>query len=233
MTIRCIIVEDQQPAQKILRRFIGEIEQLELVGTFFNAIEALEFVKANSIDLMFLDVHMPKLSGVDFLKILPNPPKVIFTTAFADYALTGYELNAVDYLLKPFDFPRFYQAISKAQDVLYPKEHLPLSDVDQQPNYYFAKLDRELVKVNFDEIRFVQAAGDFVNIHLANSKLFLSENLKFWEVLLPISRFSKVHKSYIVQLSKIDRIVGNIIWMEEDRIPIGRAHRKEFMAKIL
>lgn len=233
MKIRCIIVEDQQPAQKILQRFIGEIDKLELVGVFFNAIEALEFVKVNGVDLMFLDVHMPKLSGVDFLKILPNPPRVIFTTAFADYALTSYELNAVDYLLKPFDFPRFYQAVSKVQDQMYHNEKPITSPVDSQPNYYFAKLDRELVKVNFDEILFIQAAGDFVHLYLRDTKLFLSENLKFWEELLPQTHFSKVHKSYIVPFDKIDKVAGNTIWIQEHRIPIGRAHRKEFLARIM
>lgn len=233
MKIRCIIVEDQQPAQKILKRYIEETTQLDLVGTFFNALDALDFVRVDRVDLMFLDVHLPKISGVDFLKLIPNPPKVIFTTAFSDYALTGYELNAVDYLLKPFDFPRFYQAVSKAQDLLRKNETLSAPSTEPSVNYYFAKLDRELVKVNFDEIRFIQASGDFVNVYLTDSKLFLSENLKFWEEMLPVSRFSKVHKSYIVQLDKIDKVTGNTILIETDKIPIGRAYRKDFMAKIM
>jgi len=232
MKLQCIIVEDQRPAQKILERFIADAPELSLAGTFSNALEASGFLAKNAVDLIFLDIHLPKLSGVDFIKGLPNRPMVIFTTAFQEYALEGFELDAIDYLLKPFDFSRFYQAVTKAVKRATPtSEHQgeqPATDT-KKPNYYFAKLDREYIKIHFDDILYIKASGDFVYLHFHGRKLFLSEGLKFWEELLPHDLFIKVHKSYIVRLDRIEKVSGNTIHINQELIPIGRSFRRAFL----
>ena len=236
MTLSCIIVEDQRPAQKILERYIGDTPELELRQTFVNPLEAISYLKSTSVDLVFLDIHLPKLSGIDFMRVLPNPPMVIFTTAFQEYALTGFELSAVDYLLKPFDFRRFYQAVNKALDRVNKDAAVHQSKPSQEEkspaNYYFAKIDRELIKIRFDEITFIKASGDFVHIYFKDKKLFLSENLKFWENLLPEHLFMKVHKSYIIRLDQIDKVSGNIIHVNNESIPIGRSFRQAFLERL-
>ena len=236
MNLQCIIVEDQRPAQKILERFIGDTPELSLVGTFSNALEASGFLTRNPVDLIFLDIHLPKLSGVDFIKGLPNRPMVIFTTAFQEYALTGFELDAIDYLLKPFDFSRFYQAVTKALKRANPAEtRRPVgesSSESKKPPYYFARLDREYIKIHFDDIFYLKASGDFVYLHFEDKKLFLSEGLKFWEELLPDDVFIKVHKSYIVRLDRIEKVSGNTIYLNEAQIPIGRSFKKTFLEAI-
>ena len=236
MTLSCIIVEDQRPAQKILERYIGDTPELELRQTFVNPLEAISYLKSTSVDLVFLDIHLPKLSGIDFMRVLPNPPMVIFTTAFQEYALTGFELSAVDYLLKPFDFRRFYQAVNKALDRVNKDAAVHQSKPSQEEkspaNYYFAKIDRELIKIRFDEITFIKASGDFVHIYFKDKKLFLSENLKFWENLLPEHLFMKVHKSYIIRLDQIDKVSGNIIHVNKESIPIGRSFRQAFLERL-
>lgn len=230
--INCIIIEDQRPAQKILEKYISDTPEIELLQVFNNAIEASSFLKTNQVDLMFLDIHLPKLSGVDFLKITPNPPKVILTTAFADYAIDGFELNVVDYLLKPFDFSRYYKAINKLLEPQAIGSKEPDQDESVTSDYYFAKLDRELIKISFHDIYFIKASGDFVNIIFKDSKLFLSEGLKFWEELLEDKGFVKVHKSYLVSISKIDKVSGNEVHINRERIPIGRAFRKSFLVQL-
>lgn len=231
--MKCIIVEDQRPAQKVLEKFIGDTPDLESIGVFSNALEAALFLKSAQVDLIFLDIHLPKLSGVDFLKTLHNPPQVIFTTAFPDYALDGFELNVVDYLLKPFNFSRFHQAINKlnSKDHNYTPSVQKVENIEKQ-DYYFAKLDRDLVKISFEDIFHIQASGDFVNIFFQQDKKFLSEGLKFWNDLLSINHFMKVHKSYIVNIKKIDKVSGNQIFINGHVIPIGRLYRKEFLKRI-
>lgn len=231
--IKCIIVEDQRPAQKILERYILDVPQLKLNGIFNNAIDATAFLKQNKVDLIFLDIHLPKLSGFDFLRIIENPPDIIVTSAFPDYAIEGFELSVKDYLLKPFDFSRFYMAVNK---IIQP-DQVHLTDTPEKketsPDYYFARLDREWVKISFDDILYIRSSGDFVYLHFKAHKLFLSENLTFWEDLLKKKAFIRVHKSYLINISKIERVSGNETYMNDGaRIPIGRSFRKEFFSRI-
>lgn len=230
----CIVVEDQRPAQKILEKFIRDTPDLEINGIFNNALDALAFLKSHDTDLIFLDIHLPKLSGIEFLKTLPNPPQVIFTTAFPDYALEGFDLNVVDYLLKPFNFSRFHQAINKLNLMASPTTGETSVEVKshEKQEYYFAKLDRELVKISFDDIFYIQASGDFVNVFFKDDKRFLSEGLKFWDELLSANHFMKVHKSYIINIKRIDKVSGNQIFVNKKIIPIGRLYRKEFLERI-
>ncbi|WP_107038993.1 LytR/AlgR family response regulator transcription factor [Brumimicrobium mesophilum] len=231
--MKCIIIEDQLPAQRILKKYILDIEYLQLEAVFTNAIEANEFLKTNEIDLMFLDIHLPKLSGIDFLKSLNNPPHVIFTTAFSEFALEGYELNVVDYLLKPFSFQRFFQAVSKIN---------LNNNGDATTNEYaendkkdiFIKSGFDHIRVKIDDIVYIMSDADYTEIHLENHKHLSSETLRFWEQSLPSQQFSRVHKSYIVNTDKVMKVSGNQIYLEKKKIiPIGRAYKNDFLKRFI
>jgi DNA-binding LytR/AlgR family response regulator len=228
--MRCIIIEDQPPAQRILKKFIDDYGALELVGTFPDALQAMRFLGEQSVDLIFLDIHLPKMSGIDFLKSLPHPPQIILTTAFPDYALEGYELNVVDYLLKPFSFQRFVKAVAKAQ----PSGTAPSTPAaTTPPPAIFVKSGYEYLKVELADIRYLHADTDYTEIILADKKILSSDPLKYWEEELPADQFVRVHKSYIVQLSWIEKVVGNQIYLPGPQIiPIGRAYKEAFFQKL-
>lgn len=232
--MRCIIVEDQPPAQRILQKFIEDVGNLELVGVFSDGLKAMEFLRAEPVELLFLDIHLPKISGIEFLKSLHNPPYVIFTTAYSEYALEGYELNVVDYLLKPFSFQRFVQAINKV-----PKNRQVGSqqaDKNAQTNLgeLYVKSGHEFLKVAIEEIISINSDSDYTEIHLEDKKILSSESLRHWLDVLDGKRFLQLHKSYIVNSSKIDRISGNLVYMNNgSRIPIGRAYKEQFMKSLM
>lgn len=229
--MKCIIIEDQLPAQRILKKFITDYESLNLIGVFNNGIEAMEFVNKNEVDLMFLDIHLPKLSGIDFLKSLNNPPQVIFTTAFSEFALEGYELNVVDYLLKPFSFQRFVQAVSKV-NLSDNEDSNSTSNEDPENNKkdIFIKSGFDHIRVKIDDIVYIMSDADYTEIHLENNKHLSSETLRFWEQSLPSQQFSRVHKSYIVNTDKVMKVSGNQIYLENKKIiPIGRAYKNGFL----
>lgn len=232
--MNCIIIEDQLPAQRILKKYIEDAKSLSLVGTFSDAIEALETIKPQQVDVIFLDIHLPKLSGIDFLKSLSNPPKVILTTAFPDYALESYELNVVDYLLKPFSFPRFIQAITKASQMLESNTNNDSTNEPNQKREIFIKSGYELVRLKIDDIIFIKSDADYVEIYTENKKLLSSDSLTEWIMRLDTDKFARVHKSYIININKIEKISGNRIYLQYDKkIPIGRAYKKEFVNKFL
>lgn len=236
MTTHCIIIEDQRPAQRILQRYIDDIAGLELDGSFSDPLTALDFLREHTVDLIFLDIHLPKLSGMDFLKILPYKPKVILTTAFPEYALEGYEFDVVDYLLKPISFERFLKAVSK---VIYPAE-TPRSAPEQpeittpspEHPYVFVKSDKTIIKLSFDEIIYIKADDVYTWVHTTDKKYFLSYSLKYWLEVLPETEFCRIHKSYIVHLVHIDKIEGNRVFTAEGVLPVGRHYRQEFMERI-
>ncbi|MBO6531642.1 MAG: response regulator, partial [Muricauda sp.] len=175
--MRCIIVEDQPPAQRILRKFIQDVPTLQLVEVFSDGLKAMEFLNTESVDLMFLDIHLPKINGLDFLKSIPNPPNVILTTAFSEYALEGYDLNVVDYLLKPFSFQRFLQAVNKV-NAKYEQEGsksggVPLTEI-------YVKSSHEHIKVLINDIYSITSDSDYTEIHLADKKILSNESLRHW-----------------------------------------------------
>ncbi len=229
--MKCIIIEDQLPAQRILKKYILDFESLQLEAVFTNALEAIEFLKSNEIDLMFLDIHLPKLSGIDFLKSLNNPPQVIFTTAFSEFALEGYELNVVDYLLKPFSFQRFVQAVSKVNlNNNGDSNSTPIEDIENNKKDIFIKSGFDHIRIKIDEIVYIMSDADYTEIHLENNKHLSSETLRFWEQSLPTQQFSRVHKSYIVNTEKVIKVSGNQIYLENKKIiPIGRAYKNGFL----
>lgn len=219
--INCIIIEDQPPAQRILKKYIKEIDFLELKETFSDAIKAKTYIEANVIDVIFLDIHLPKLSGIEFLKTLKNSPKVILTTAFSEYALESYQFNVLDYLLKPISFDRFLQAISK----------LEASTILNKA--VFIKSGYEHIKINISDILYIKSDADYTEV-ITEEKTYLSkESLKHWIHKLDKQEFCQVHKSYVLNTIHISKVVGNKIYLPEMELPLGRAFKKNFMDSYL
>ena len=217
MKINCIIIDDEPSSQNVLKSFINKIDYLDLKHSCNDALEALEYLKNNTIDLLFLDINMPQLSGISFYKSLQNPPKVIFTTAYSEYALEGFDLNATDYLLKPFSFERFLQAVSKIKDV---KENIN--------DTIIIKSNKKLHQIKIENILFVESLGDYIKVHLENNFLIVYKTLKSMFNKLPKSVFKQVHKSYIINQKKLDYIEGNII-INSNKIPLGQKFKKDFL----
>ncbi|WP_299214678.1 response regulator transcription factor [uncultured Aquimarina sp.] len=229
--MKCIIIEDQLPAQRILKKYIEDIGSLTLIGTFTDALEAMEMMKLTKVDVIFLDIHLPKISGIDFLKTLSNPPQVILTTAFSEYALESYEFDVVDYLLKPFSFQRFIKAISKVETK---QQNLIPSAETTEMNEVYVKVGYDLVRILIDDISHIVSDADYTELHLQNKKHVSSERLRYWEELLPSKKFMRVHKSYIINTTKIERVSGNQIYLiHQNTIPLGRAYKSNFMKKFL
>ncbi|WP_299601462.1 LytTR family DNA-binding domain-containing protein [uncultured Aquimarina sp.] len=232
--MNCIIIEDQLPAQRILKKYIEDIGTLKLVGAFTDAIEAMILMKSQKIDLIFLDIHLPKISGIDFLKTQVNPPQVILTTAFPDYALESYEFDVVDYLLKPFSFQRFVKAVAKVKsnydDTVLNNQNSETVDAQE----LYVKIGFDYVRILIDEITHIISDADYTELHTINKKHVSSETLKHWEELLPNTKFIRVHKSYIINTSKIEKVSGNQIFLSNHSIiPLGRAYKENFIKNIL
>lgn len=223
--MNCIIIEDQPPAQRILEKYIEDTGYLKLMGTFSDAIQVIEFLKSETVDLIFLDIHLPKISGIDFLKTMPNPPHVILTTAFSNYALEGYELNVVDYLLKPFSFQRFLKAISK----------VPSGSNDQQNHReIFIKSGYEHIKITVDDILYIKSDADYTEIHTPGKTMLSQQSLGYWTEMLFPNQFVRVHKSYIINSSQIEKVAGNQIYLSNGTIiPIGRAYKEAFISRFV
>ena len=227
--MKCIIVEDQLPAQRILKKYIEDIGGIELVGAFTDAIQVIDILDKQSIDLIFLDIHLPKMSGIDFLKTLKNPPQIILTTAFSDYAIESYELDVVDYLLKPFSFERFVKAVSKAKSLKQPG-----ASSSENSHEIFIKSGYEHIRIDLTEILFIKSDADYTEIHLINKKHLSSEPLKKWEEQLHHLQFIRVHKSFLVNTNKIEKLAGNQIHLEAGPvIPIGRAYKDSLAKKYM
>lgn len=231
MSIYCIIIDDEPLARKGLKEYIADVDFLELVGEFDNPVRAAELISRGEVQLLFLDIQMPKITGLDFFKTLRQPPPVIFTTAYPQYALEGFEVNALDYLVKPISFDRFLKAALKA------KEYYEVRDTNTKEantgEYFFIKADNKLVKILYDEILYAEAVQNYVTIHTDSKKYMTYLTFKSVEDYLPADKFLKVHKSYIVAASRIDSIEGNDIRIGQQHIPISRNQKEEVMEKLL
>jgi len=233
--IRCIIIEDQPPAKRVLQKFIGEMENIELKASFSDALMAMEFLKFEPIDLIFLDIHLPKISGIDFLKALPKQPHVILTTAFSEYALESYEYHVVDYLLKPFSFERFVMAVSKVPTTKTErKTESTTKENHAVQEFIFVKSGYDHLKISIDDILMIQSQADYTEIFTSVKKHLTSYSLKHWIQTLPFDQFAQVHKSFIVNTRKIEKVSGNSIFFDNDMfIPIGRAYKEGFVERFL
>lgn len=236
--INVIIVDDEPLAQDVLETYIEKVPELHLVKKCGNAFEANEVLKNNQVDLMFLDIQMPQLTGIDFLKTLSKPPLVIFTTAYPNYAIEGFELNALDYLLKPISAERFMKAVNKATEQIELQGKESPSNTGQtpeedSPDYIFVKADKKLVKINFDEIIYIEGLKDYVIIRLENTRVITLQTMKSLEDKLPMAMFKRIHRSYIVNINKISAIVGNMVEVMEKgqakHLPVGKNYRDELL----
>src|SRR3984885_332735 len=235
--IRFLIVVDDPLALHILEDYISKIPFLQLVKSTTNPIEALSLVQDKAVDLVFLDVQMPELTGIQFLRIANGKAKVILTTAYSQYALEGYELDVIDYLLKPIAFDRFYKAVQKAQSVLQPAQAAPQPAQPEpaQPNqqdlltdFIFVKTEHKIQKVYLNDILFIEGLKDYISIFTAAERIITLQNMKKMEDALPTKYFIRVHKSYIVSINKIDSIERSRIFIGDKIIPVGDTYRDEF-----
>jgi len=231
MKIKCLIIDDEPLAQRVLERYTQDVPSLELVQKCSNALDAIEILKEQKIDLIFLDINMPKLTGLEFLRSLKHPPLVIITTAYAEFAIQGFELDVVDYLMKPFGLERFLKAIHKAQDILKPRElprpeNTPPESLEDQ--YIFVKSSKKTYRISLNDILYVEALGDYVKIYTTNRMIISYHSMKNIETLLSPRQFPRIHKSFIVSLSKIELIEGNQVKLKDRYIPVGTNYKAEF-----
>ncbi|MEM9920472.1 MAG: LytTR family DNA-binding domain-containing protein [Bacteroidota bacterium] len=235
--INVIIVDDEPLALDVLETYIEKIPQLNLVQRCNNALEANDALKNNEIDLMFLDIQMPQLTGIDFLKTLSRPPMVVFTTAYANYAIEGFELNAIDYLLKPISLERFMKAVNKAEEQLdLQRKDAPSPIAVEEENtadFIFVKADKKLVKIKYSDIIYIEGLKDYVIIRTENGRVITLQTMKSLESKLPVNIFKRIHRSFIVGIDKIQAVEGNMIEIIEKgqakHLPIGKNYREELL----
>lgn len=228
MTLKSIIIDDEPLARKLLQDFAGKVSFLEISDSFSNGVEALQYLQQHEVDLVFLDIQMPDITGLELLKTLTSPPRVIFTTAYAEYAVEGFNLDAVDYLLKPFDFPRFLKAVNKVMKLQLLKNQ-PKARVNQQEDdFLFVKDGRELVKVYFDEIDYIQGQKDYVLFKTKSKKLLSLMNMKDLERDLPKERFLRIHQSYIINILQIQSVSSDQVRVAGEWLSVSQSYKQAF-----
>ena len=231
--MNCIIVDDEKMARVIIKTLCNSIKSLNLVQEFSSAIEAIKYLNENQIDLIFLDIHMPGFSGLDFIKTLKNPPKIIFTTADPQFALKAFEYDfIVDYLLKPIELPRFIKAINKAEKLSVTQDKFDIKINNSTDNDFYVNIDRRLIKIDLPSIYLIEAKGDYINIKTDEKNYVVHSTLKKIEGKLPDSLFLKVHRSYIINVKKIVDIEDNSVLIKKDVIPVSRSNRPELMKRL-
>ena len=223
--MKCIIIDDEPLAIEIVESYVSRVEQLQLAGTFRNAITAFTFLQQNPVELIFLDIQMPKLSGIEFLKTLKSPPKVIFTTAFRDYALDGFELEVVDYLLKPISFERFLKAVAKVLHT--PQPQPPKTQDAAADNYVFFKVDKKMVKTRMNDILYIESVKDYVKVRTTEKEIITQQKISYLEESLPKEQFLRVHRSFIINRERIDAYSATDVEIGTHHVPIGRNYKND------
>lgn len=214
--IHCLIVEDEPLARNILEKFIRETDDLDLLGFAKDGQEAFEIISNEKIDLIFLDINLPKITGINLYKSLVEKPAVIFTTAYPEHAVEGFNLNAVDYLLKPFSFERFMEAISKARKFL---------ETEKEHSVLVIKVDKKIHRIDLNEIFHIESLGDYIKIHTKNKTYISGSTMKSMEDELPSSKFIRIHKSHMVAIDQMDYMEGNQVLIHDKKIPVGQSYR--------
>lgn len=230
LKISCIIVDDERIAREGMEKYISKIDFLELKGTFKNAIDANSFLSSNNVDVMFLDIEMPMLSGIDFLKSLPQAPYTIFTTAYSHYALEGYKYDVIDYLVKPISFERFMQAVNKLVRIINKQNQAQLNSVlpnEANSTELFIKADNKIIKLHYSDILYIEGMQNYVNIVTKQQKITSRMTLKNLTDALPENKFIKIHKSYIVAKDRMEAIEGNLVQLGSYKLPISRRLKNE------
>lgn len=246
--INCVIIDDEPLAREGLANYVREIDFLHLVDTCANPLELIKLMNQHSIDLIFLDIQMPKMNGLDFLKAVLQPPIVVITTAYPTYALDGFQLNALDYLLKPITFDRFFRSVKKASDYYYllhpqpaastghadaAKTNAAAAKTDPPPDYFFIRCGSKYEKIPFDQILYIEGMQNYITIYTQKGKFVTLLYLKNLEENLDPRAFIRVHKSYIVSVDKIEGIEGNEIFIQSHRIPISRNYRDQVLEQVV
>jgi DNA-binding LytR/AlgR family response regulator len=234
MKLRCLLIDDEPPALKVLARYITAIDGLEIAGQCKNAIEALDVLQQKTVDVIFLDIKMPHIIGTDFLKNLSHPPQVIFVTAYREYAVDGFELDAVDYLVKPVSFERFFKAITKLNRMMGGETStFTAKDVPSPPSFIYLKVDRDMKKIFVNDIEYIESWKDYVKVFLNNGKFFLvKQPISAMENLLSEHKFIRVHRSYLVSFDKISGYNSISVQLTGHEIPIGRLYKQVVMERL-
>ncbi|MFY0713243.1 response regulator transcription factor [Seonamhaeicola sp. NFXS20] len=231
MKTKCLIIDDEPLAINVIKNYLEKIENFEIVTTFTNAIDSLNYLKTETVDVIFLDINMPVLDGLNFIKSLENPPLIIITTAYEDFALETYELDVLDYLVKPIEFPRFMKALNKVNRRL--ENNKSVNESTDRP-YLFVKIDKKkMKKIYLDEILTVESLKDYLKINTTTGKYIIHSTLSDFTNLLPSRDFIRIHRSYTIAINKIDAVEGNSVEIEGLRYVIGRSYLEEVKQKIL
>ncbi len=228
--IKCLVIDDELPAREVLEKHIAGVEALELAGSCTNAVEALSFLQSNTVDLLFLDIQMPHILGTNFIRTLKNPPKVIFTTAYRKYAIEGFELDAVDYLLKPISFDRFLKAVNKILELNLQgntKNSAAEKQAETAQPFLYLRVDRKMIKVLFNDILYIEGLRDYIRIFTTTKTIITKHLLASLEEMLPSDAFLRIHRSYIVSISKIDSFNSDTIEIGKKELPIGRLFKHD------
>ncbi len=232
MNIKCLIIDDEPLAIKVVKNYLQQMEGVELINTFSNAIDALNFLKNNTVDVIFLDINMPILDGLGFIKSIEDPPLLIITTAYNDFAIEAYELDVLDYLVKPIEFPRFLKALNKVHKRL--GTNKLAQDKNNERTYLFIKIDKKKMKKIFlDEILVIECLKDYLKINTLSGKYLIHSTLSDFTNLLPPKDFIRIHRSYTIAIDKIDAVEGNSVEIEGLRYVIGRSYTEEVKGRIL
>lgn len=232
--LRCLITEDEELARDLLENFINKIPHLELVAKCENPLRAMEVLRTESVDILFLDIQMPELTGTEMLKLLPEKPVVIFTTAYPSYALEGYQLDVTDYLLKPYSFERFVQAVNKATEMVRLKKGnaiAPSSSHDK--DYLLVKSEHKVIKIKYADLFYIESMREYVAYHtIAQGRILSLMSLKQLELDLPKNLFARIHKSYIINIEKVVALEGNLVHLADKKLPIGASYKDSVTKKI-
>lgn len=231
--VNCLIVDDEPMAREILKNHLQKVDAVNVVATCKNAIEAFNEINSNKIDLIFLDINMPEISGLSFAKSINSNTKVIFTTAYREYALDGFNLQAVDYLLKPISFERLLQAVNKFIGENHVEEASSPPDLKLDRNdFIFVRADRKMIKINFSKISFIESYSDYLKIHLDDKIVITRETITSIEAKLPKNEFIRIHRSYIVSIAEIESFTNEIIEIHKKTLPISRSYKKDVLARL-
>jgi len=232
ITLKCLVVDDEENAIDGVVDYIQDIDGLEVVATCLSAIDAIEVLKKQEIDLMFLDINMPRLSGLELLETMPSPPLTILTTAYSEYALDGFRLNVVDYLLKPYTFQRFYQATQKAIDLY--KSRLVLNDkADDKSFDMYIRQGDSFQRINWEDILYAESMQNYVKLHFNATVFIIHQTMSSLVDMLPKEDFFRIHNSYLVNINHIDRINGGRLYIKENELPISKHRKEEFMNTVV
>lgn len=234
MSYTCLIVDDEQLARRLLKEFVSKIPMLELKGMCKNPLEAMDVLSKEHIDIMFLDIQMPEITGVEFVKSLQHKPATIFTTAYSEYALEGYQLDVIDYLVKPFPLDRFIKAVNKAIEYIDLKRNAYNSDQQNgaDSDYLLLHADHKIYKVALDEIKYIEGLKEYVSYYTKEKRIIVLQSLKSIEASLPSDKFIRVHRSYIVPIDKIKTLDGNQVQIGDKLIPIGRSYKEDVLKRV-